>query len=99
MSTLIWLVFQQPQKMFHLLISQYVCGIYGLPVRTSVSKKSCLHKVLMFMHIGIEINYIYLEYSNWLDLKSKVPANQNKNLYNWVYIFFSKQGYIEKKLI
>jgi len=72
-----------------MLISQYVNGIYGLPVKTNDSKKSCLHQVLVFMHLYLEPNYIYSEYNSWLDFKPTLPMEkQNKNIFNWVYNFF-----------
>lgn len=88
MTKIIWLVLQQPKEMFHLLISQYVKSVCGLPVKSVESKKLCLYQVLVVMHLYMEPSYVYSEYKNWLDLKSRVPLEQHKRLFNWVNIYF-----------
>lgn len=70
--------------MLHTLISQYVSGIYGLPVKGIESKTSCLHQGLVDMHLHMDAFYIYREYSDWLDFKTKLSKDQKQNLRQWV---------------
>jgi hypothetical protein len=84
MTKLIWLVMQQPKRILHLLIKQYVSGICGLPVKSIDCQRSCLHRVLVEIHSNMNPQFIYQEYSNWLDFKASLVENEKFNLRQWV---------------
>lgn len=84
LSTLIWLIIQQPRKMLNLLISQYVTGICGLPVKGIESKRSCCHQGLVGIHAHMDPSYIYQEYMNWLSFDLNLSVDQKQNLRQWI---------------
>jgi len=84
MTKLIWLVMQQPKRILHLLIKQYVSGICGLPVKSIDCQRSCLHRVLVEIHSNMNPQFIYQEYSNWLDFKASLVENEKFNLRQWI---------------
>lgn len=84
MTKLIWLVMQQPQRILHLLIRQYISGICGLPAKGIDAKRSCLHRVLVEVHLNMNPRYIYQEYINWLNFTCTLPETQKHNLRRWV---------------
>lgn len=84
MSTLIWLVLQQPKKMFNILISQYISGICGLPVKRIDSKRTCVHQVLIDIHFNMNASDIYQEYIHWLSFSSNLSVDHKQNLRHWV---------------
>jgi len=85
---LIWLIIQQPRKMLNLLISQYVTGICGLPVKGIESKRSFCHQGLVSIHEHMNPFYIYQEYKNWLSFDLNLPIDQKQNLRQWVCLFY-----------
>lgn len=79
---------QNPQKMLHLLISQYISGIYGLPVKGIDSKRGIFHQVLIYLHSNMNKSYIFQEYSNLLKYDElKATNKERKNLHSWVCFF------------
>lgn len=74
--------------MLNLLISQYVTGIYGLPVKGFEAKRSCLHQGLVSIHAHMNRSYIYQEYMNWLSFDSNLSVDQKHNLRQWVCLFY-----------
>lgn len=87
MRTLTWLIIQQPRKMLNLFISQYVTGIYGLPIKGIESKRSCCHEGMVSIHAHMDPSYIYQEYMNWLSFDLNLSVDQKQNLRQWVCLF------------
>lgn len=88
MSKLIWLVLQEPRKMFHLLISQYITGICGLPAKRVQSKRSILHQIMVFVHLYMNYHFISLEYVDWLSFDLNISEANKTNLRLWVCLFY-----------
>lgn len=87
MSKMIWLILQQPRKVFHLLLKQYIISNYGLPTKSFTDEqKGLLHVVLVDMHLQMDTCYIYYEYSSWLDFNSELPLEHRNKLNAWVCI-------------
>jgi len=74
--------------MLNLLISQYVTGICGLPVKGIESKRSCCHQGLVGIHAHMDPSYIYQEYMNWLSFDLNLSVDQKQNLRQWVCLFY-----------
>jgi len=78
---------QQPLKVFNLLISQFIIGINGSPVKVMKREKSCLDQVLIEMHLGMPDSYIFAEYISWLNYPQKYSCSEHRgHLYQWVCI-------------
>ncbi|VVC27145.1 Hypothetical protein CINCED_3A011748 [Cinara cedri] len=82
-SKLIWLAMLQPKKMLHKLVSQYITGIYRLPVKGIESKRSCLHQVTVDMHLHMPPHYVYEEYRSWLDVNRQLSDKQKISFRQW----------------
>lgn len=97
LSKLIWLVIQQPKKMLHILVSDYITGICGLPPTTLPTllptKKTHLYDTMIEMHTHMNINYIYDEYNSWLDFELNLTLNQKESLRGWVIFIYLKKTY------
>lgn len=84
MTKLIWLVMQQPRRILHLLIKQYISGICGLSTKSIDTQRSCLHRVMVEMHSNMNPQFIYQEYINWLDSSASLREIEKYNLRQWV---------------
>lgn len=85
---MIWLTLQQPKKILHLLMKQYIISNYGLPTKSFTDEqKGLLHVVFVDMHLQMDACYIYDEYNSWLNFETELLL-EHKNKFNaWVCIF------------
>jgi len=75
-----------PKKVFHILLSQYISGIFGYPRKSIESPKSCLLMVLISIHTHMKSESINEEYIHWLEKNSKDKNDILQiNLRDWVY--------------
>lgn len=86
MSKMIWLTIQQPKKMLHKLISQYITGVYGLSPKALDARQSYLHQITVEMHLRMKPINVYEEYISWLDVNKKLLESQQISFRQWVYI-------------
>lgn len=87
MSKLLWLLMLQPKRTLHLLLSQYITGICGLPPKRVESKRSILHQVMVFAHTNMNCFFIHQEYREWLYRVATLPDEHKQNLRLWVCLF------------
>lgn len=86
MSKLIWLAMLQPRKVLHKLVSLFVTGLYGVPVKTIDTKRGFVHQVTVIMHLHMAPMYVYEEYGSWLDIDKNLSEKDMKTYLKWVYI-------------
>lgn len=79
---------QQPKRMLHLLIKQYITGICGMRRKEFSSETSCLHEALILMHLHMESVLILIEYTYWLEYPVKYSNEAERdNIHSWVCLF------------
>lgn len=79
---------QQPKKMLHLLIKQYITGICGLKRKEFSADRSYLHEVLILMHLHMESVLVFDEYTDWLEYPVKYSNEAERdNIHGWVCLF------------
>lgn len=79
---------QQPKRILHLLIKQYITGICGLKKKDFSSEKSYLHEVLISMHLHMGSVPLFAEYTYWLEYPVKYSNEAERdNIHSWVCLF------------
>lgn len=77
---------QQPERLLHKLVAQYISGIYGLPLKGIDSKRSCLHQVTVLMHMHMSPEQVYEEYGSWLEVDKNLSDQEKISFRQWVCI-------------
>lgn len=77
---------QQPKKILHILISDYITGIFGLLPTPHTSMKKHLYDFLMELHKYMNISYIHDEYNTWLNYLN-LSLYEQSTLCGWVIYF------------
>ncbi|XP_050530011.1 uncharacterized protein LOC126899296 isoform X2 [Daktulosphaira vitifoliae] len=82
----IWLVLQQPKKMLHIFLSQYIKTSDDLPIKSLHESKTILHGVFINIHKFLDVSYIYQEYQEWLSVENQLNDSEKALLYQWFLI-------------
>lgn len=79
---------QNPKKVFHVLVSQYITGVYELPVKGIDTKRSYLHDAMVEMHSHLDLSIVLNEYSGWMEYdRLQSTERQRQCFLIWVYLF------------
>ncbi|XP_050426434.1 uncharacterized protein LOC126836822 [Adelges cooleyi] len=91
MTKLTWIVLQQPKKMFHILMSQYIITSGDFPMKSLTDEKTVLYQVLVSMHKHMDIATVCQEYREWLDVKNTLNETETELFNRWISVVSSKE--------